>query len=1572
MIFKKKDHELINNIPKQLTNKQPIPLKNPFQNISTAQKSNSSMKNNKDGNQANIIPQIQEPKILMTGNDFITSNSNSIKNDDIGKTNSIQTKANQSQIHESSIKQLKLSSKYFGLSNDNINNILKNNETKETKIRTDVKTNNTNMDQSDKLDLQKLDDIFNEYGSNISSKLSSSVKKCGIQCLMELEGCEKEFPSKKNMYTHLVTECEFFICRLCAKRMKGSTNMNSAFNVNSNSMRNANLSNIANNNNYYFLYKIKNEISLCVIAEENKGICKESIKLSKFSYNFNSEELKEIRENSIYFTPTEKPQINPDVYYRNISSGYNSSKKNAYSKDNFISFNKFYYKSVNNNDSNVKKESKFNNSNYIIDETTKDNDVVKFSETQEMNVINSNKTNDNAGSKNNKSVNNFIEEKGDIVDYKRIKNNYNNENKPRNNITSFSPPKSKRNNSSDFSNLKEIINDDIANVSLTNRKIKFSSNRVSEDFNNLNNNQASLNIQSLKNPKVKTNSGNNNELMHLNIPKINSILESLNNNIRSNNNKHNDIKSNIKVNNVNIREKISTSSLNNYIKETNNSQLTHFKLSNSKSLCNNLKNSNILNTNSNRDINKNSIHPCIFSNKVLIPSNESSFTVYQIKNISFIKTINHNKFHKQNLIKKIINFEDFLLESQLINYDINDNNEVFNKCSFNNLDMIPNEKNFKEKKKFTKEILDNSILFGKSAINKYLKDAENKKDNAYHLLHSINQKKIVNKNEDFLLESGNVTPNTNNEKSYVSHSPLDISKHHSRLSYFSKKSNKTSKTKKSGKTNKTSKTCNLTNSSNRDTPDIMLKQDKSFTRINDNKRLNMKSNIKNNSSRTKNSSATNDLYYNKVCFKSNENKTNRFKQNISNIIDENSSVNSNASSSSLNHSHNITKITVTKPLKSKNNTMTTKNSKNKEPKQRSSYPSPSRNSFNLDTSQINCFNNKTRNSNLEVNESENASKSIINEDNDKSNLNLSNSNIDNTPNTPLGFFNKFKMFSNTYKEASRKETKHNKSKSLFTSIFTNPNQLKYNNDNSNSDYSKEDEDYYSNRLTKINKYTTINKVNNAALSALVFVNDYKNIPICGKPSSLVKLSNSKKPKIKKISNNFNALLHNKVDSNSTNTKFKLFGVNSLYFNKKQQFSCSNSILSLALIEEFNLILAGLESGKISLFYSNKDFKHKKYLNIKPIITFPREHDEVSIMRVLNSKSFLYYCDDKVVNFFYIILASTTTRGKVYIYRLEISRQRKSKEEEHIFDNHDNNHIKKKKNQKSKSACINKHITKETKKNNIFTDNEDLSNSKESEDLIESEDLGYNLVRVKTIEIDSLVLTSLEVFLKQQDNQLKINSNIQEIKEKSNILEIKGTYLPSNNIADMKHKEYKINEFLNKFKIILGTTTGDLVTIDIQNNIYYKQKIQKDSISCLLYSNSFKYFFSASIDKTIVIWDYKDNKIDISNKQLDAFNKLNISISKMEIINEYCIIMLNSDNKVRIWCLNSLSLLLTYCMSNEAKNKILSFCYNETREELIFGFEDKTLTYTKIDKDKLDHSKEHFLFILNYYLSYYIL
>lgn len=81
--------------------------------------------------------------------------------------------------------------------------------------KTGYKSND--KDSSETRELSKLNEVFLQYELCNDAQLKPATS---FQCLMELEGCEKEFQTKKDMYTHLVTECCFFVCRLCAKRVK--------------------------------------------------------------------------------------------------------------------------------------------------------------------------------------------------------------------------------------------------------------------------------------------------------------------------------------------------------------------------------------------------------------------------------------------------------------------------------------------------------------------------------------------------------------------------------------------------------------------------------------------------------------------------------------------------------------------------------------------------------------------------------------------------------------------------------------------------------------------------------------------------------------------------------------------------------------------------------------------------------------------------------------------------------------------------------------------------------------------------------------------------------------------------------------------------------------------------------------------------------------------------------------------------------------------------------------------------------------------------------------------------------
>lgn len=78
------------------------------------------------------------------------------------------------------------------------------------------KISSTAKEKSNKFAFEsdKLNEVFDQYDSQLLSQSNRIVYKC----LMDFEGCAKDFRSKRDMYAHLVTECEFFICRLCSNR----------------------------------------------------------------------------------------------------------------------------------------------------------------------------------------------------------------------------------------------------------------------------------------------------------------------------------------------------------------------------------------------------------------------------------------------------------------------------------------------------------------------------------------------------------------------------------------------------------------------------------------------------------------------------------------------------------------------------------------------------------------------------------------------------------------------------------------------------------------------------------------------------------------------------------------------------------------------------------------------------------------------------------------------------------------------------------------------------------------------------------------------------------------------------------------------------------------------------------------------------------------------------------------------------------------------------------------------------------------------------------------------------------
>ena len=180
---------------------------------------------------------------------------------------------------------------------DNTTNIYSNNVNNKSLIRCNIgkikkikKTNNfpegsicnRNFSNfSEEIEAEKLSEIFNEYGL-----VETNENK--YQCLMELEGCEKEFDSKKKMYTHLVTECNFFICRLCTNRIKEEKNL---FNKEKEASRSCLNSNI-------LILKNKKDSNLNITKNNNNN---------KFDVIYN---LLSIRENKIVYNNNFLKKIN--------------------------------------------------------------------------------------------------------------------------------------------------------------------------------------------------------------------------------------------------------------------------------------------------------------------------------------------------------------------------------------------------------------------------------------------------------------------------------------------------------------------------------------------------------------------------------------------------------------------------------------------------------------------------------------------------------------------------------------------------------------------------------------------------------------------------------------------------------------------------------------------------------------------------------------------------------------------------------------------------------------------------------------------------------------------------------------------------------------------------------------------------------------------------------------------------------------------------------------------------------------------------------------------------------------
>lgn len=63
------------------------------------------------------------------------------------------------------------------------------------------------------IDFDKLDEMLNDYASNFTD----NEERC---CVMQENGCDRKFENEREMYKHLVSECNYFTCRFCSKRLK--------------------------------------------------------------------------------------------------------------------------------------------------------------------------------------------------------------------------------------------------------------------------------------------------------------------------------------------------------------------------------------------------------------------------------------------------------------------------------------------------------------------------------------------------------------------------------------------------------------------------------------------------------------------------------------------------------------------------------------------------------------------------------------------------------------------------------------------------------------------------------------------------------------------------------------------------------------------------------------------------------------------------------------------------------------------------------------------------------------------------------------------------------------------------------------------------------------------------------------------------------------------------------------------------------------------------------------------------------------------------------------------------------
>ena len=261
------------------------------------------------------------------------------------------------------------------------------------------------------------------------------------------------------------------------------------------------------------------------------------------------------------------------------------------------------------------------------------------------------------------------------------------------------------------------------------------------------------------------------------------------------------------------------------------------------------------------------------------------------------------------------------------------------------------------------------------------------------------------------------------------------------------------------------------------------------------------------------------------------------------------------------------------------------------------------------------------------------------------------------------------------------------------------------------------------------------------------------------------------------------------------------------------------------------------------------------------------------------------------------------------------------------------------------------------------------------------EIGHHLTNVVSIEKDMLPTPN---YINNNKNNTKNNLNniIKTNKQNNTNNNTNTNNNPSSNIQppptsisnlNNKNREDTLNTPLFNYRIIYGSNVGELITVlptttkDTTQPQITKIKFHSESISCFLVIPSLCLLVSASHDNTLLIWNCAQNRLEVSTKQIELYSSYGLpTVSRMSTVGESKFATLSADNVIRVWCLRGFELLVSFRESVYKGIRLVNFCYSCLSGEIVCGYEDRTLSYVKVDEEKMDKGKFTFLLILLFF------